>query len=403
MRYCNAAEDLPEHVKEENPNRAWRNQKNVKQDAAPNVFLPAFTNPVAAMHLEQMKEKGNTTNRKAGFSDKILVHKATIGSSGNRFVIEGKTFWSFDDGKMANLVSASTAAPKTGVVELNVTSDEQNILTQVSNQDYMYILNLTVIKIWGECHFLDVDYGMITNGSTLRVFIKTGNNQLCFSDVKNWGDSDVFTAMLGLSFISIDHPKGDNEKIKKYLCDPVDDRQCDWLPKPKEEGEGEEGEEKLKKPKPSSPEVPDDLAKDPLYVYESPTTNDDSEEEKQPRKSRAKKTQVVAPDDNKKGKGPARRTAETKAKATVETKAKTVAEPAKVTAVAPAKAKTAVKAKMKTPAEAKAKTPMETKTKTSVGTRTRSTSKTTSASKSTTRAPSNKKPKAGPSTGRHRT
>ena len=37
----------------------------------------------------------------------------------------------------------------------------------------------------------------------------------------------MFTALLGLCFVSIDHPTRKNKKIKDYLCD-VKDRHRDW-------------------------------------------------------------------------------------------------------------------------------------------------------------------------------
>ena len=46
--------------------------------------------------------------------------------------------------------------------------------------------------------------------------------------MKYWQDPDVFLALLGLGFISLDHPRNNNQKIKDYLCDPVNDRRCDW-------------------------------------------------------------------------------------------------------------------------------------------------------------------------------
>ena len=99
----------------------------------------------------------------------------------------------------------------------------------------MYFLFITLsLKIWGQCHFLEVDYGFVTNGSTIRIFIKTGPNQLCFSDLRNWNDSDVFEVLLGLCFVSIDHPTGNNEKIKEFLCS-LDDRKCDWPARPQPE------------------------------------------------------------------------------------------------------------------------------------------------------------------------
>ena len=52
--------------------------------------------------------------------------------------------------------------------------------------------------------------------------------------MKNWRDPDVLLALLGLGFISLDHPKGHNQKIKDYLCDPVNDRRCDWPADPED-------------------------------------------------------------------------------------------------------------------------------------------------------------------------
>lgn len=427
MRYSNTVtEEDPQG--DVNEDYKWLNQKNEQQDTVSNVFLPAFTNPVSAMHRDRLKGKGNARNRKAGFSDKILIWRAVIGSSSNRLVFEAKTFWSFDDNKMDRLVSATTAACGSGVV-CSTVSEANDILTQVSHQYLIYVPSLTTIKIWGECHFLDVDFGMITNGSTLRVFIKTGENQLCFSGVRNWNDDDVFTAMLGLSFIAIDHPKGDNEKIKNYLCNPITDRKCDWPQGPPQVQE---------KPEPrSSPEVscesgtpysPSDSE------AESESDDDYTGKGKRPKKAKAKKVQVVAPTDTQNDKRPVRRTAETKAQATVDTKPKTTVKskantnpnttakpkaPAKLNTTTNPKntinPNTTMETKPKSTMEAKPqtrratveaktkanpKTAVEPKEKTPVETKTKTASKT--APKSAAKAPSNRKPKAGPSTGRRR-
>ena len=159
------------------------------------------------------------------------------------------------------------------------------------------------MKIWGQCHFLEVDYGFVTNGSTIRIFIKTGPNQLCFSDLRNWNDADVFEVLLGLCFVSIDHPTGNNKKIKEFLCRP-DDRKCDWPARapPPEVPRDKRSPEPTRSPTPSEYQ-PTDSEIESIAETESELTDYESEgyetETGRPHTKEKKKVSVIAPDGEK--------------------------------------------------------------------------------------------------------
>ena len=48
--------------------------------------------------------------------------------------------------------------------------------------------------------------------------------------MKDWTDPDIFLAILGLCFISIDHPQDQNRIVKDYLCDTKVDYRVIWQP-----------------------------------------------------------------------------------------------------------------------------------------------------------------------------
>ena len=87
----------------------WIGPDGQTMTTPPNVFLPAFTRPVSAMHLDSSQNSGDA---KAGYADGVLVWGTARECC--RFIIEAKPFWAFTDEFMHALVSGNTAEPGTG-------------------------------------------------------------------------------------------------------------------------------------------------------------------------------------------------------------------------------------------------------------------------------------------------
>ena len=96
----------------------WIGPDGQKMNVPPNVFLPAFTRPVAAMHLDTSENSGDA---KAGYADGVLVWGTARDCC--RLIIEAKTFWAFTDELMYALVSGDTAEPGTGKFDWAATGD----------------------------------------------------------------------------------------------------------------------------------------------------------------------------------------------------------------------------------------------------------------------------------------
>jgi hypothetical protein len=73
---------------------------------------------------------------------------------------------------------------------------------------YYYIL-----QIWGELHFFHAWFGVWTNGSKLIVFARTDQQELTFSDVRDWEDPTLHQALFGLCMAGID--------LAKRLLEPL--------------------------------------------------------------------------------------------------------------------------------------------------------------------------------------
>lgn len=74
-------------------------------------------------------------------------------------------------------------------------------------------------------HSFKARWGFVTNGSKIIVFVKTGRNELTFSEVQDWEQDDVLHALTGLTFAAIDSLTV-NTLISK-IC-PAADRDTDF-------------------------------------------------------------------------------------------------------------------------------------------------------------------------------
>lgn len=75
-------------------------------------------------------------------------------------------------------------------------------------------------QVWGELHFFDSRFGVWTNGQVIAAFVKTGDNELTFTDCHAWTDPDALTVVAGLSLAAV-HSQADGADVNdivEQLC-----------------------------------------------------------------------------------------------------------------------------------------------------------------------------------------
>ena len=123
MRYRNSVftenRDLEAEGSAEEDFAYWIGPDGEPMTTPPNVFLPAFTRPVAAMHLDASQTSGDA---RAGYADGVLVWGTARECC--RLIAEAKPFWAFTNKFMHALVSGLTAEPGTGIFKWERNDDD---------------------------------------------------------------------------------------------------------------------------------------------------------------------------------------------------------------------------------------------------------------------------------------
>ncbi|KAF7795797.1 hypothetical protein EIP86_006964 [Pleurotus ostreatoroseus] len=171
----------------------WRDRKGDEINRPPDgVFFPQYGRP---NHKEHPNSKAG--RHKAGFPDYTLhQHPGSISSSAT---FEVKFFLAVPDGDLADIFTMSIVEPGTGRFKW----------------------------IWGEVRNFRTRWGMLTNGSLVSVFVKTGNQELTLSELRPWASEGVMEALAGMTFASVDE-KLYSLDLTQTLC-PLHDRDCDWF------------------------------------------------------------------------------------------------------------------------------------------------------------------------------
>ncbi|CAL1698790.1 unnamed protein product [Somion occarium] len=185
----------------------WIDHRTKEKMAAPeDACTPQWGRPVPASHVVKMKSKAS--RKKAGYPDLITYKSPDYQDHGA--IIEIKSFLAFTDAAFDTFFTIPVfAKDNSGLFAWHEIGKMHKLVRQ----------------IWGELHSFKARWGFVTNGSKIIVFVKTGRNELTFSEVQDWEQDDVLHALTGLTFAAIDSLTV-NTLISK-IC-PAADRDTDF-------------------------------------------------------------------------------------------------------------------------------------------------------------------------------
>ncbi|KAF8531478.1 hypothetical protein JB92DRAFT_3138796 [Gautieria morchelliformis] len=150
---------------------------------------------------------GDQTN--AGFPDFLLYRSP--GDRRHAAFMEIKTWWAYSDNVFRRIFSTTAAQRVSGFFDWTGPEQPVKLLRQ----------------LWGELHFYQANWGACTNGRKIVIFVRTGQNELTFSEIHNFdGDTTVHRALIGMCFAAIDEAAGMGF-VTDSLC-PAQHRESLW-------------------------------------------------------------------------------------------------------------------------------------------------------------------------------